>query len=368
MADVSEIVEAFHSGLNKTQIADKLGVSFNTVLVYLRREGLAPQKDDVVSRNVVRAYSDGMTQGEIAEHFRLGQPDVSRILVSRGLSGPRAHPDAKSLEERVRFMNEHGLDNVGGEGFGITRVLTDIETMRGSYDFFVGLGADPKRIYNAYPSLITHRPDTLRPKMDFLVDEIGLPVKKIARKPDLFTYSLDCLRATFEHYARLLGDSNVARRMLRAVPSVFGNNVQTIDRKIRVYNETGIDFHLNYTLLEKSPEKVIDTMLYLRDDLKISEPETNKKGYYMLLSIDRETLKRKVDYCNADGIKWKNHPTILIMGLGTGDNPGALVRRPELIKSAFVGTALPYQLDYRNRPRILEASDEVLKERIGKYS
>ncbi|MFH1803064.1 MAG: hypothetical protein ABH864_06495 [archaeon] len=372
MTDVPGIVRLHKAGLGRGQIASELGIDSSTVLVYLRREGLVPRRSDDFSRFVVEAHLEGLSHAEIAGRVGRHVSTVKLILSEEGLTRPTPEVGRKvspeSLEERVEFLSERGLGSVVAGGFGIPKSLGVVGTMKGSYDFFVGLGADPVKIYRPHPSLVVRSVSSLRANLDFLRDEVGVPLRRVLQLPSLFTYSLGYLRGAVEHYTGLFGDSGRAKKMLRHTPNIFGSSTKSIDRKIRVLGDAGIDFHKNYNLLVQRPEKVIDTKIYLRDELGVEESDLSRSSYPMLMGTDRDFLKPKVEYCNEEGIKWAKRPGILVLGLGTKEEPGALVRRVELIKSAFGSESLPYMVDYRNRPAILGLTDKALERRIKRYS
>lgn len=278
----------------------------------------------------------------------------------------------KTLEDEVKnarleFLRGIGFDESITDGFGLPTTLTDVETMRSSFDFFSDLGSDIEKTYNDYPQLLAHHKESdLDPKLQFLVDEIGISRRKVARLPELFTYSLDSMCDTYQHYAdEFDGNEEQAKALLRNATTIFGNDTGLIDDKIKAYKKAGIDFHRNYSLLEIRPEKAIDTKNYLTE-LRIQEPETGK-WYYMLLAVSRKTLEPKVEYCGREGIDWKNHPEVLVLGMGTDKKLGALPRRVNMIKNSYTGTEIPSMLDYKSNPSILILPDANLRSRIERH-
>ncbi|MFH0876589.1 MAG: hypothetical protein V1859_11745 [archaeon] len=110
-----------------------------------------------------------------------------------------------------------------------------------------------------------------------------------------------------------------------------------------------------------------------------------ERGYYLLLSINAETLRQKVEFCNIEEIDYKLHPRLLILGLGLltilpdesiigavyryigekrWDELGALPRRVYMILNAFPDKHLPANLNYKQNPAVLDAKDTVLERRI----
>lgn len=271
------------------------------------------------------------------------------------------------INDRHAFLEEIGLDDSIIGKFGLSESLISVEVMRNSYKFFSDLGADIQRVYKKYPRLLAHHKDTnLGPKLQFLVDEIGISRRTVARLPELFTYSLDSMRNNYQHYTKEFGENKQqAKALLRDATTIFGNDTTLIDNKMREYKKAGIDFHRNYTLLEINPKKAIDTRDYLTE-LEIQEPKT-EKWYHMLLTVSRKTLEPKVEYYNREKIDWKIKPKVLLLGLGTDEKPGALVRRVNMIKNAFQNKPIPFKLDYKINPAILDSRDSELKNRIKKY-
>ena len=88
----------------------------------------------------------------------------------------------------------------------------------------------------------------------------------------------------------------------------------------------------------------------------------------MLLSVDKETIQPKVEYCDREGIHWQKYPRILILGFGTDKKQGTLRRRVELIKGNFNGSIIPLALDYKINPAVLDKDIDVIYSRLRRYS
>jgi hypothetical protein len=274
--------------------------------------------------------------------------------------------EQRMIDDRYTFLDQIGLDSSIVERFGLSGTLTDVATMRDSHRFFSELRSDTKKIFTEYPQLLAHnRTDDLEPKLRFLTVDVGIRVNKVKRLPELFTYALSSMKATFEHYSYVFHSSKEAQLMFQEAPTLFGNDTDSIERKIRSYRKAGILFQRNYQLLEIRPENAIDTRTYLTS-LGIKEPE-KRKWYHMLLTVSRSTLQPKVDYCEQLGIDWRVYPSVLLLGLGTDRKKGALPRRVELFTQRFPD-GVPRELDYRKRPHILtDLNDTQLKNRIDRY-
>jgi len=249
-----------------------------------------------------------------------------------------------------------------------------IETIRDSEDFFLNELEADKSIFLKYPLLLSFKVEgNLRPKSEFYIDYIGIKKEKVAKSPGLFTNSLDLVKDRFLHYLKKDGwNEEQVKALFRKADSIPGYDTATIDDKIDKYDRSDIDFHQNYSLLEKKPHVVVDTKEYLGDELHILPPSEedpiNNSSYYMLLAVSKETIKPKVTYCNNESISWEEAPRILILGLGTEEKLGALPRRVNLIKKAFQNKQLPPKLDYLKNPKVLINSDKVLKNKIKRYS
>ena len=235
--------------------------------------------------------------------------------------------------------------------------------------FFNEVGAD-ESVFEMYPILAGFKVEgNLRPKNDFYRDFIGIKKETLAKNPRPYTYSLEVVKNRFAHYVgKFGGNEEQVKSMFKNATSTIGNDTTTIDDKIDIYDQAEIDFHYNYTLLEKDPLIVVDTKDYLGSELHILPPSENKDlWYYMLLGVSKETIKPKVKYCNRKYIKWEKAPKVLILGLGTEKRLGALPRRVNLIKKAFQNKQLPPKLDYLENPKVLISPDKILKNRIRIY-
>jgi len=239
-----------------------------------------------------------------------------------------------------------------------------------SMDFFLNeVGAD-ESIFSKYPLLGTFKVEgDLRPKYNFFRNYIGMKSKKIAKTLGVFTNPLDLVYNRFLHYFKKFNwNEEQVKALFRKADSIPGYDTATIDDKIDKYERSNIDFHQNYSLLEKDPLIVIDTRDYLKDELFILPPhEGMDLWYYMLLTISKETIKPKVEYCNYESIPWENAPKVLILGLGTKKQLGALPRRVKLIKKEFKNKKLHSLFDYKEKPLILTNPDNILKNRIKAY-
>ena len=271
------------------------------------------------------------------------------------------------------MVQKQGLENLVGKRKIKDTLVNNIpffETVLDSQDFFLNeLEADPS-IFSKYPLLLSCKVEgNLRPKSEFYIDYIGMTKEKVAKNPGLFTASLDVVKDRFQHYLKMFeGNEEQTKALFRRADSIPGYDTTTIDNKIKRYKEADADFHQNYSLLEKNPQEVVDTKEYLKDELGILPPSDNKNSwYYMLLSVSKETIKAKVEYCNNENIKWKKSPKVLILGLGTEENLGALPRRVNLISRDFENEQLPPKLDYKENPKILSYSDNMIKDKIKRY-
>ena len=384
--NISKILEGFEKGLNIKTTAAYAGASVVLTRTHLRKHGkilLGKETPDI--KRIVEAHSWGLSTYEVAKKLELTQTKVTRIWMERGLKphnpvgflvgsihcsgikGPRLEQTV--IAERKDFLKRVGLDEIISPSHSFLKILSDVKVMEESYNFFKRLGADPIRTFRKYPSLLCHDANTsLEPKRKFLVDEIGLPEEKLARKTDIFTCSLSSMRKAYRYYTKKFkGDREKARALLRVATTIFGNKKKTINNKILAYERAHIDFHRNYILLEKNPRKVIATRNYLRDEVRLSENQ-NDMWYYMLLAIDKETLMKKTDYCEKEGIDWKKVPRILLLGLGTENEPGALVRRVNMIKETFSNIRLPESLDYKIKPQVIvDTTDSGLMIKLNRY-
>ncbi|MEA3515103.1 MAG: hypothetical protein U9R34_06490 [Nanoarchaeota archaeon] len=270
------------------------------------------------------------------------------------------------------MVQKKGLENLVGERKIKDTLVNNtpyIETVLDSQAFFLNeLEADPS-IFSKYPLLVSCKvEENLRPKYEFYKNEIGMKKKKIAKNPRLFTTSLDIMKDRFQHYLKMFeGNEEQTKSFFRKADTILGYDTTTIDDKIKKYKESGVDFHQNYSLLEKRPQEVIDTKEYLKEELGILPPSKGNSWYYMLLAVSKDTIKPKIEYCNNEGIKWEKSPKVLILGLGTEENLGALPRRVELIKKEFKNQQLPSLFDYKQNPLVLTNPDKILKDRIRRY-
>ena len=238
-----------------------------------------------------------------------------------------------------------------------------------SRDFFLNeVGAD-ESIFLKYPLLGTFKVEgDLRPKYNFFRNYIGMKSKKIAKTLGVFTNPLNLVYNRFLHYFKKFNwNEEQVKALFRKADSIPGYDTATIDDKIEKYDRSYIDFHQNYSLLEKNPHVVIDTRDYLKDELYILPPPNNGVWYYMLLTVSKERIKPKVEYCNKEYIKWENAPKVLILGLGSEEELGALPRRVNLIKREFKNKKLHSLFDYKEKPLILTNPDNILKNRIKAY-
>ena len=244
-----------------------------------------------------------------------------------------------------------------------------IETIRDSEDFFLNELEADESIFLKYPILLSFKVEgNLKPKSDFYIDYIGMKKKKIAKNPGLFTNSLDLVKDRFQHYLmKFGGNEEQVKSLFRKADSIPGYDTTTIDNKIDIYDKSNINFHQNYSLLEKNPHVVVDTKEYLKDELYILPPANKNAWYYMLLAVSKETIRPKVKYCDYEFIPWEKEPRILVLGLGTEEKLGALPRRVGLIKRAFEDGDLPPRLNYKENPSILNYSDNMLKNKIKRY-
>src|SRR3989344_8957659 len=366
MVDKSMILEGYKLGLIPKDIAKFADSSLNTVYSYLRYVGLLPKrKNTSKTSSIIEAHSLGLNQYDAGLFAGISQSEVSRIWAENGLkphkvarmSGPVGPKWCdKTLIERLSFLRSTGIDTSGLEKASALRIASDKEVMLESIKFFESLGADPMEVYRKHPSFLSHdRKHMLQPKLEFLVGTIGFKKHRLASKPSIFEYPLETLQTIFDHYKNVFGgNENQSKLLLRSAPSIFGYNTKTIDDKILVLSNESINFHRNYSLLEKDPKKVIATRDYLNNTLRIKEPENGEKWYYMLLSVDKETIQPKVEYCDREGIHWQKYPRILILGFGTDKKQGTLRRRVELIKGNFNGSIIPLALDYKINPAVLD--------------
>ncbi|MEK6858091.1 MAG: hypothetical protein AABX39_05885 [Nanoarchaeota archaeon] len=268
-------------------------------------------------------------------------------------------------EERSEFLVSMGLDkSILSDSFR----TNSVEIMRDSYKFFSELGSNVPEIFKVHPLLLSLRRDiSLEPKLRFFLNDIGLSKNQVLKNPELFTRSIDTMVGIYIHFLDKFNENEEqVKTMFRDATTLLGNKIELIDDKIQKYTEAGIDFHQHYSLLELTPEKVIDTREYL-NELRILNPE-NKKWYYMLLSVSRNVIKPKVEYCEREMIDWRVCPRVLVSGLGTEEVPGALPRRVEMIKNAFKGAEIPPDLNYKLNPVTLTIKDEVLRNRIRRYT
>ena len=268
-------------------------------------------------------------------------------------------------EERSEFLVSMGLDkSILSDSFR----TNSVEIMGDSYKFFSELGSNVPEIFKVHPLLLSLRRDiSLEPKLRFFLNDIGLSKNQVLKNPELFTRSIDTMVGIYIHFLDKFNENEEqVKTMFRDATTLLGNKIELIDDKIQKYTEAGIDFHQHYSLLELTPEKVIDTREYL-NELRILNPE-NKKWYYMLLSVSRNVIKPKVEYCEREMIDWRVCPRVLVSGLGTEEVPGALPRRVEMIKNAFKGAEIPPDLNYKLNPVTLTIKDEVLRNRIRRYT
>ena len=268
-------------------------------------------------------------------------------------------------EERSEFLVSMGLDkSILSDSFR----TNSVEIMRDSYKFFSELGSNVPEIFKVHPLLLSLRRDiSLEPKLRFFLNDIGLSKNQVLKNPELFTRSIDTMVGIYIHFLDKFNENEEqVKTMFSDATTLLGNKIELIDDKIQKYTEAGIDFHQHYSLLELTPEKVIDTREYL-NELRILNPE-NKKWYYMLLSVSRNVIKPKVEYCEREMIDWRVCPRVLVSGLGTEEVPGALPRRVEMIKNAFKGAEIPPDLNYKLNPVTLTIKDEVLRNRIRRYT
>ena len=274
--------------------------------------------------------------------------------------------DEKIMNERYAFVRGLGIDESVLDEPALGEKLYSVEVMRSSFEFFNGLELDIKRMYTICPTLLGCSREKLEPKLKFLQDELKLPKKRFSQMPEIFTYCLESMERTFAHYIEKFdGDKEKAIAMFRDATTVIGLNNDAVDKKMRKYEEAGIDFHKNYILLEIRPEKAIETKEYLAN-VGIYGEQT-EHWYYMLLAISKAMLAPKVEYCEKEGIDWELNPRVLLLGLGTDEKIGALPRRVNMIKKSFKEGKIPSRMDYRINPTLLTYGEKYFCERLARY-
>ena len=369
MKNNEKIVEGFNQKLTLEQIADYAGVSISTAVIHLRSLGLIKKRRDrELVEKLAGEYAQGKRQHEVSKKFKISPSKTSIILKEEGLVvDDRCILKEEERESRIKFLSDLGLEKCLS-GFGIAKSVADREVMKDSYDFFESIGANPIKIFKKYPLFLTFgRKKTLEPKLYFLENEMGILRKRIAKLPRLFTRSIDYFKNFYNHYLITFGDELKVKNMIKSTPNLFNYNTKKIDQKIQVYNEVGINFHKNYVLLLIDPNNAIEARDYLKEELKIKEPGESAIWFYMILTSKKTYLESKVRYCEKEGINWMLAPKVLVLGLGTEEKPGALVRRVGMIKNAFGDRELPWNLNYKENPLVLERPDGEIIEKIENY-
>ena len=201
----------------------------------------------------------------------------------------------------------------------------------------------------------------LEPKLKFLRNEIRLKDKRIANKTDLFTLSLDSMIRKYNEISKFIGKKE-AKKMFRQSPTLLGNRVDLIKEKMIKYESEGINYKKNYALLEKKPEKVIETKKFLDEQIT----KINKSDFYILLASNKEKIIEKIEYLENEEIEWYKCPKILILGIGDEIKPGAIQRRKGLIDEVF-GNNLPEKMNYKKDPKMLLYAEDKLEIRIELY-
>ncbi|MEM3113378.1 MAG: sigma factor-like helix-turn-helix DNA-binding protein [Candidatus Pacearchaeota archaeon] len=359
---IKRIVELHKNGSSYDEIAKELNVSTQTIRVYLRREGFgAKRRNQENYRKALEAYTLGLSQQEAAKYANTCQSEISRIwtenyLVSKNKR--KTNLEESVLNERKTFAKSLGLDDLIFNKIRRNNYVPDTYTLKDSYYFFLEIGADAVKELTKRPILATlDRNVVLNPKREFF-KKIGIPERKTAKNPEVYMNGLNKMSLIYENLSKYLGSKEKAVKILSNAITIFGNEWNYIKNKLEIYDKEKISYIKNPSLLEKKPKSVIETRDYLEKRLKLTCYSQK------LLGINKNPIKKKIKYLNRKKIKWRKYPNILILGIGTKEKPGALIRRIKMISDAFPNKDYPDTLDYINKPSILTQPDKIIKIRI----
>lgn len=368
---LEKIVSLHNQGLNSRQISAELKISPVTAMSYLRRMNLKkPRKKTREIRRGLQAHNLGFNQPQAAAYSKLSQPEISRLWLENGLESPKNFPhlDKDELERRKGYLRSKGIDVILFKGrFSKEDYLPSVEDLTSNYEFFTDLckdtNIDPKEIYRKCPQVISFNvEDNLNNKLSFLTQQLRIPTKKIAKKPRVLTNSMEKMQRIYDLLTKTLKSKEKAKKVLRGAITLLGNDVETIKGKLKIYTQEDIPFERNYSVLEKDPKKVIGTRDYLEKELGI--PQNNYPP--ILLSVDADTLRKKIKANQKYKVPWRDYPSVLVLSVSEGKNEGTLERRINIIESNFP-LGVPSKLDYQLNPKMLTLSEDKLRARIKSY-
>lgn len=104
---VGEIVKLYQTGMNHTEIGQKLGLSRDAVRHRLKKEGIprhgsAGDKDSIVTRQMAELYNTGMTLEQVGAVFGLTRQGVRhRFMVAGILRREKVKPIGKEILEKL---------------------------------------------------------------------------------------------------------------------------------------------------------------------------------------------------------------------------------------------------------------------------
>ena len=114
------IVTMHHEGLTNREIADRLGVHYNTVAMRLKILGITsrmkrtPAAQIPATDDIVNLFNQGLSQSNIAKQLGVSQSFISKRLKKRrleGEKGPDAEKDAAGADDTDETDSKHAMDD-----------------------------------------------------------------------------------------------------------------------------------------------------------------------------------------------------------------------------------------------------------------
>lgn len=262
MVNLDKLYLSYRESNNIAFAAEEAGTDRGTARAYLRREGLvSPRSGNYVSE-IVRLANEGIPSSCIAGQIGKSSTLVKLVLIEKGFpTNGNGQLDDSELVSRRNVLSKYNLQLRGTD---LDNHLAPESKMEENILFFSRLGSNIERTFYRQPCLLTydlHR--NLVPKLSILQNVVGFSKNFISTHPQLFAYSVKSIVDNYVYFSRLFENGAGEAR----------------------------DFFMK-------------TFLILGNTLELN--------------------KKKVEYCDEVGINWKSHPQVLILGLGTEDNPGKL--------------------------------------------
>ena len=110
------IVTMHHEGLTNREIADRLGVHYNTVAMRLKILGITsrmkrtPAAQIRATDDIVNLFNQGLSQSHIAKQLGVSQSFISKRLKKRRLEGEKG-PDAEKADDTDETDSKHAMED-----------------------------------------------------------------------------------------------------------------------------------------------------------------------------------------------------------------------------------------------------------------